>query len=207
MNCKEAIPYIHDYLDGDLNSDGRMKLRLHLDQCESCRSHLNRLEQTDAMLFRMASNEPSTTLSTEQIMSAIPMKRKAAPPSWLKWVRNHPAASVAAVFLVVMFTSITSLWNQGSQLTVSGKELEKLVFSGSTVTVPAGEVIKGDIVVENGTVHVDGQLDGNLVVIDGSVAMASTAQVTGNVKSVNMAIDWLWYKVGSWFQFQDPERK
>ncbi len=202
MNCKEAIPLIHEYLDGDLESDQLAMLHGHLEQCEACRARLAELELTEAMMstLRKPSVETDTRLSTERIMSLMPPSKQAAVPSWVKWFRRHPAASVAAVFLFVMLTSVMSLWNYGSQLTVSGQELDKLVFEGNTVTVPEGQVVKGDITVENGSVRVNGVLDGNLVVIDGSVAMASTAKITGSVKSVNQAIDWLWFKIAGLLQ-------
>jgi hypothetical protein len=40
------------------------------------------------------------------------------------------------------------------------------VCKGDTVTVPAGHTYSGNLMVKNGKIQIDGQLDGNLVVID-----------------------------------------
>ena len=40
-------------------------------------------------------------------------------------------------------------------------------MEGQTVIVPNGEVVKGDIVVKNGDIVVEGEVDGNVTVING----------------------------------------
>ena len=70
-----------------------------------------------------------------------------------------------------------------------------LVVEGEKVLVPEGEMVKGDIVVKNGKLRVDGEVDGNITVISGSKYMASTAVVTGTVEEIDKAFDWLWYKI------------
>jgi hypothetical protein len=45
-----------------------------------------------------------------------------------------------------------------------------------------------------------GDLEGNLTVIDGNVIpLASTAHIAGEIKTIDRAVDWMWYKVSSWF--------
>ena len=73
-----------------------------------------------------------------------------------------------------------------------------LVVDGQTVRVPAGEVVKGDIVVKNGDIVIEGEVDGNVTVINGNY-MASTAVVTGQVHEIDQAFEWLWYKVKKGF--------
>jgi hypothetical protein len=49
-------------------------------------------------------------------------------------------------------------------------------------------------------VQVLGDLDGDLTVIDGSVVpLASTAHIAGEIKTIDRAVDWFWYKVSSYF--------
>jgi len=63
------------------------------------------------------------------------------------------------------------------------------------VIVPEGEVIEGDLVVKNGNLRIEGQVDGNVTVIRGTKYMASTAVVTGNSEEIDEVFDWLWYKI------------
>ena len=63
--------------------------------------------------------------------------------------------------------------------------------------MPEGATVDGDLVVENGEAVVNGEIRGNLTVIDGSVNMASTAKVIGEAREINQALDWIWYKLRS----------
>lgn len=56
--------------------------------------------------------------------------------------------------------------------------------------------MQGDLVVQRGTLKVEGDVTGNLTVIDGTLNLASTAHISGQVTQVNEAIGWVWYKLG-----------
>lgn len=195
MNCKEAIPMIHEYLDGDLQGSGFVELNKHLSACRECKRHFAQLEQAESLVFTMAKTKVSDGL-TERIMLSLPQPKKKA---WLQWVKRHPAASVAATFFLIMMSSFFSLWNQDTDLVVKGADLEQVIIKGDTVIVPAGRIMNGNLIVENGRLQVDGEVQGNLVVIDGSLNLASTAYISGEVTKVNQALDWLWYKVNEFF--------
>ena len=47
-----------------------------------------------------------------------------------------------------------------------------------------------------GKLKVEGDVTGNVVVIDGSVNLASTAHISGHVTQVDEALGWVWYKLG-----------
>ena len=131
-------------------------------------------------------------------MKALPSSRR--PAAWTSWVRRHPAVSAAAIFLVVMLSSFVSMWNQSQEFSVSGPDLEHVVIEGKKVIVPEGQKVSGDLTVVNGDVQVLGDLDGNLTVIDGHLTpLASTAHIAGEIKTIDRAVDWFWYKVSSFF--------
>ncbi|MNH35197.1 Anti-sigma-W factor RsiW [compost metagenome] len=69
-----------------------------------------------------------------------------------------------------------------------------LVVDGQTVIVPEGEVVKGDIVVKNGDLIVEGEVDGNVTVINGQY-MASSAVVSGRIEEIDEVFEWLWYTI------------
>lgn len=196
MECREALPWIHEYLDGDLEPDRAEALRLHMRGCANCTAMFAEFERTEALVRALDEPAAPPHLSAS-IMAALPPMRSNR--SWARWMRKHPAATAAAAFLLIMVSSFFSLWNQGSQLAVRGDDLEGIVIEDGKVIVPQGARMEGDLVVENGTVQVDGDLEGDLIVIDGNVALASTAHISGRVQEVDRALDYIWFKLGEWF--------
>jgi anti-sigma factor RsiW len=196
MNCREAIPLVHEYLDGELHGAQLIDLNKHLLSCDACKLHLTQLQKTEAFLFTWPKPSVSETL-TDRIMNALPQENKRS--KWLQWMRKHPALSAAVLFVLFMFASFITLWQDDTALVVKGKHLDQVVIQGDTVIVPEGQTVNGDLVVENGKIQVDGEVNGNLVVIDGSLNLASTAHIAGKVTRIDQALDWLWYKVGEMF--------
>ncbi|MFC5450988.1 zf-HC2 domain-containing protein [Paenibacillus aestuarii] len=193
MNCKEALPLIHEYLDGDLHGSEAKELKEHLIACPACRTLFKQLEQTEAMVRSLPPVRVPDTL-TAQIMSGLPPMKKSR--TWTDWIRKHPAVSVAVVFAAVMFGSYMSMWNDDKNLMVKGNDLQEVIIQGDTVIVPQGHTVNGDLVVQRGKLEVEGDVTGNVTVIDGSVNLASTAHISGQVTKVDEAIGWIWYKLG-----------
>ena len=197
MKCNVAVVFMHDYLDGDLEREDTKQLQQHLAECPSCLSRYESLERTDAFVKAIPIEKAPDHLS-DRIMKSLPSPRR--PAAWTSWVRRHPAVSAAAIFMVVMLSSFVSMWNQSQELSMSGPDLEHVIVDGRTVIVPEGEKVSGDLTVVNGDVQVLGELDGNLTVIDGNVKpLASTAHIAGQIRTIDRAVDWFWYKVSSYF--------
>ncbi|MFC5531007.1 zf-HC2 domain-containing protein [Cohnella yongneupensis] len=195
MKCNIAVASIHEYLDGDLPRDEIKHLQEHLQSCAACSTRLDALEKTNAFVQSLPAEAPPSYLS-DRIMKSLPKSRR--PASWTSWVRRHPAVSAAAIFMVVMLSSFIAMWNQDKELSVSG-DLDHVIIEGNKVIVPAGQHIEGDLTVVNGIAQVDGDVEGDLTVIDGSYTLASTAHIAGDIKQIDRAVDWIWYKVSSWF--------
>src|SRR5690606_29938050 len=98
-----------------------------------------------------------------------------------------------------MVGSFLSLWNQGTQLAVRGDDLDGIIVEEGSVVIPSNAKMRGKLEVENGTGRVDGDVESNVIVIDGKVALASTAHGSGRVTKVDQALDYVWYKLGEWF--------
>ena len=197
MKCNVAVMYMHDHLDGDLAREEMVQLQQHLAQCPSCYSRYESLERTDALVKALPIEKAPDQLS-DRIMKSLPSSRR--PAAWTSWVRRHPAVSAAAIFMVVMLSSFVSMWNQSQELSVSGPDMDHLVIEGKKVIVPEGQKVTGDLTVVNGDVQVLGDLEGNLTVIDGHLMpLASTAHIAGEIKTIDRAVDWFWYKVSSYF--------
>lgn len=196
MNCKIAVATMNNYLDGDLGQADVANLKRHLAECGVCRKRYDELSRTEA-LFRALPIERAPTDLEARILSMLPKPKR--PAAWTGWVRRHPAMSAAALFLVVMLSSFVAMWNQDEQLSVAGPDLDNVVIEGTTVIVPEGTEVSGDLTIVNGSARVLGNVRGNLTVIDGSVTLASTAHIAGQVEEIDRAIDWAWYKLRSWF--------
>ena len=113
-----------------------------------------------------------------------------------KWLRRHPIIVAAAVFFLFMSAALLGSYPNDDQFSVTKQP--NLIVDGETVIVPAGEVVKGDIVVKNGTIVIEGEVDGNVTVINGDY-MASTRVVTGQIEEVDEAFEWLWYEMKQMF--------
>lgn len=198
MNCSEALPLMHEFLDGDLEGSDAVELKKHLLACPSCNRLFKQMEQTEASVRLLPKTAVPVGL-TSRIMSQIPQKKKRA--GWFNWVKAHPAMSVASVFVLVMVTSFLSLWNEDKDMVVKGASLDQVVIQGDTVIVPQGHTVQGDLMVKRGKVQVDGNVDGDVTVIDGSYNLASTAYISGHVTTVDETLEWVWYKMNEFFSW------
>jgi len=197
MDCKVAVAWMHEYLDGELDRHDAALLREHMRECGTCQARFDALSRTDALARALPVRAAPAGLEA-RILAALPKARR-RPAAWTGWVRRHPAISAAALFLVVMFSSFVTMWNQDRQLSVSGPDLDQVVIQGNKVIVPEGVEVAGDLTVVNGSAEVLGAVKGDLTVIDGNVMLASTAQIAGHVQEIDRAVDWAWYKLRSWF--------
>lgn len=98
----------------------------------------------------------------------------------------------AALFMILMSASLLSGYNDRSAFSVT--EHPGMIVEGDRVTVPAGQTVKGDIVVTNGDLVIDGKVEGDVTVINGKY-MASTANVTGQIEEIDDTFEWLWYTI------------
>ncbi|MDQ0092086.1 anti-sigma factor RsiW [Paenibacillus anaericanus] len=199
MDCKQASSLMHDYLDDDSSTAQNIELKNHLQGCPSCHMQFKELEQTEMMLFATIKHSTFSASDdlVDRILGKIPSQRKQQ--DWAKWIKRHPAITAAAVFLFVMLISMVSFWDSDEQLVVKGVDLDQVIINGNTVTVPSGTTIAGNLTVENGKAEIYGEVQGNLTVIDGSYFQASTAKISGHVKSIDQALDWIWYRITNTF--------
>lgn len=196
MDCRDAHRAMHDYLDGTLEVSRLRMLKRHLSACRSCGSHLDRLERTEAMLFTVPAPDAPDGLA-DRVLAALPKPSRRT--VFLQWLKRHPAAAVAAIFLLMMMGSMATLWEKDPTLVIKGTDLDDVIIEGDLVIVPEGSVVEGDLVVENGRLRVEGEIRGNLTVIDGSVNMASTAHIAGQITSIDQALDYFWFRIKSFF--------
>ena len=191
MKCSEEIvELMHEYLDAELDPKDEATLREHLQSCKDCELLFNELKRTVALVIGTSRMEAPENF-TENVMSRLPKEKKNVGAQ--RWLRNHPFLAAASLFLVLMLGSLFSTWNQERELSVSKQE--NLVIQNNTVIVPEGEVVEGDVVVRNGNLKIEGEVKGNVTIINGERYLASAGHVTGQIEEVNAIFDWIWFQM------------
>ncbi len=183
------VEYMHDYLDGDISREHEQELKKHLQGCSECQQHMHELSDTVAFI-KSATHIMAPPGFEENVMNRLPRRKNTA--GIQKWLRKHPIFVAAAVFFLFMGATLLGSYPNDNQFSVTKQP--NLIVDGQTVTVPAGEVVEGDIVVKNGNIVIEGEVDGNVTVINGEY-MASTAVVSGQIEEVDQAFEWLWYEM------------
>ncbi|MGD7046004.1 zf-HC2 domain-containing protein [Jeotgalibacillus proteolyticus] len=193
--CPEEIVHLmHEYLDEELSYEKENELKQHLQNCEACRTHFQELKRTIAFV-QSTSHITAPTGFTQNVMSRLPKEKKKA--GMQRWFQNNPFFAAAAVFLILMGGSLLTAWNSEDKFAFTNND--NVVVEGHTVVVPEGEVVKGDMVVRNGDLRVEGQVDGNVTVINGERYVAGAGSITGQIEEVDQAFEWLWYNIKSAF--------
>lgn len=207
MECKVAIVKIHDYLDGDLPREEINALHDHMNACPACLQRFEQLEKTEgAALLAIEAVRPAVSFDAaasrelkSRIMANLPKQKRKERSGFVRFIYRYPGLTAAAVFLLVMFGSFMATWDRDAQLIVSGEDLQHVIINGNTVIVPEGVQVSGNLTVENGKVEVQGSVEGNVTVIDGSMVLASTGHIAGQSRTIDQALDWFWYKMTSSF--------
>jgi anti-sigma factor RsiW len=193
MSCSsEFVQLLHEYMDHELSSVEEKRVKEHLHTCEECYRHFYELEKAVA-LVKSTSHLQAPNDFTHAVMKGLPKEKRTV--SWNRWFKGHPLLAAASLFLLLMTGSLFSAWNEDQNFSVSKQS--NLVVENSKVTVPEGEVVKGDVTVKNGEIMIEGTIEGDVTVINGEKYMASAGHVTGEIKEVDELFEWLWYHLKS----------
>jgi anti-sigma factor RsiW len=189
LKCNdEIVDLMHEYLDEEIDPKNEMILREHLKGCKECETLFNEYKKTIAVV-KGTSRMQAPPDFTAKVMASLPKEKKKV--GMQRWLRNHPLIAAASLFLLLMTGSVFSTWNQEREFSVSKQD--NLVVQNDTVIVPEGEVVKGDVIVRNGKLKIEGEVQGNVTVINGEQYLASAGHVTGQIEEVNAVFDWIWY--------------
>ncbi|PYZ95697.1 anti-sigma factor [Alteribacter lacisalsi] len=197
MACeKTKTDLLHKYLDEEMTLLEKKQFEQHLMGCEDCEKHLRELRKTIAIV-QSTSHVEAPPDFTAGVMSRLPQQSKSN--KWKTWMRRHPYFLAAAVFMLLFVTSVSSFWSGGggSQITVQGQGNFHIDEERNVVIVPEGETIEGNLIVRNGDIEVEGEVLGNVTVINGDQYLASAGHVAGEVNEVNRVLSWIWYETKS----------
>jgi anti-sigma factor RsiW len=193
MSCSsEYVQLLHKYMDHELTSDEENLVKEHLHNCETCYQHFHELEKAVA-LVQSTSHIEAPVNFTEGVMNKLPREKRTV--SWNRWLKSHPLLTAASLFVLLMTGSLFSAWNEDQHFSVTKQD--NLIVENSKVTVPEGETVQGDVVVKNGTLTIEGTIDGDVTVINGDKYLASAGEVTGEVEEIDELFEWLWFHMKS----------
>jgi anti-sigma factor RsiW len=190
MCPEQIIELMHEFLDDEITPAQERILREHLQSCKECESIFNELKKTIAFVKSISTMQAPDDF-TANVLSRLPKEKRNI---WMqRWLKNHPLLAAASLFLILMMGSVFSTWNQDREFSVSKQK--NLVVENNTVIVPKGETVKGDVIVRNGKLKIEGEVQGNVTVINGEKYLASAGHVTGQIEVVNEVFDWIWYQI------------
>lgn len=191
MKCPDKIiDYMHEFLDDAIPVDHEKKLREHLHSCADCQDYFRELKKALA-LVQSTSHIQAPDDFTAKVMGKLPKEKKKTEIQ--RWLKGHPFLAAASLFLALMTGSIFTTWNEEHHFSVSKQP--NLIVENDTVIVPKGEIVKGDVVVRNGKVKIEGEVQGDVTVINGEKYLASAGNVTGKITEVNEVFEWIWYHI------------
>jgi anti-sigma factor RsiW len=190
MCPEQIIELMHEFLDEEITSEQERTLREHLQSCKDCEMIFNELTKTIAFV-KSISHMQAPDDFTANVLARLPKEKR---KMWVqRWLKNHPLLAAASLFLILMMGSLISTWNEDREFSVTKQK--NLVVQNNTVIVPKGETVKGDVIVRNGKLKIEGEVQGNVTVINGEKYLASAGHVTGQIDEVNEVFDWIWYHI------------
>ncbi len=181
---------MHEYLDEDISDVQEQELKAHLQTCQECHQHFHELKKALA-LVQSTSHVHAPSNFTANVMERLPKEKKKVGVE--RWLKRHPFLVAASLFFVLMGSTLFSSWENSGQLVFTN--YPGLVVEGQTVVVPEGIVMTEDLYVKNGNVRVEGEVKGDITVINGEQYMASAGNVTGEIEEIDQAFEWLWFHI------------
>lgn len=199
MKCEQRYEeLIQAFIDGEASEEEKKQLDVHLANCPSCRQHFDELKKVIAFV-QSSSHIEAPTGFAERVMGRLPERKQAS--KWKQWTKKHPILIAVAVFFLLMSASIASLWStEDEQVVVTGSGQVVIDQESGKVIVPEGEIIEGDLVVRNGSLQIEGEIRGNVLLVNSEPYYASAGHVSGDIDEVNQVLEWVWYHVKGFFK-------
>lgn len=196
MECAKAVTYMHEYLDGDLSKEQLIELKLHMDDCAGCHDRFEQLHKTLACIAYYPDEDVSEDFC-QRIMGNVPkvkMMRRL-----FSWMKLYPYTSVASMCGLIFFGAWIMSLDMERKLVVKIPNQDSVVINGSHVHIPEQTIIHGDVFVQNGTIQVEGLIEGDLVVMNGEYAIDSPQQIEGEIHQISYPHQRWLLQIENWF--------
>lgn len=179
MTCGDIRKKMHMFLDDELGQAPREEVGAHIAVCPSCRRHYKGL---GLVVQKLSAAEwyKAPAGFTENLLEKME-REHVARRNWRVPVARWTgiAAAVAIVF------SLGVWWSAPGHFSVTASSSEGLVFEENRVIVPKGREYKGNLVIQNGDVVVEGKVDGDVIALNGQVHKQAGADISGKTEEIN----------------------
>lgn len=178
MNCQDARRMLHQALDDDLSLPAKHKLESHLQACGPCQKVENSLGQVASLLDQLA-NVPAPSGFTADLMRQLPVSK----PRMRFTSRVRSVCAAAILFLLI--ASPLYVWSTLSKPQLVADEWQVILQEGNRFIVPAGEVVKGDVVIYKGVLEIHGEVRGTIKTVDASVEFGPSGKHEGMRRNID----------------------
>ncbi len=197
MNCHDARRMLHQALDNDLSLPAKRQLESHLQACGPCQKVERSLGQVVSLLEQL-SNVPAPAGFTADLMQKLQQQQR---PSISRFTRLRMACAVALLCLLIV--SPLYVWTTLSQPQLIADDWQVIVQEGNRFIVPAGEVVRGDLVIYRGVLEIRGEVHGTIKTVDATIELAPNGRHVGSAHSIiaspqaKLAVAWaeLWERI------------
>lgn len=198
MNCQDVRRMLHQALDDDLSLPASRQLERHLQVCSPCQKAESSLEQVVSLLDQLAI-VPAPSNFTADLMQQLPASR----PQLRITSRMRAVCAAAIVFFLI--ASPIFVWSTLSRPQLVADEWQMIVQEGNRFIVPAGEVVKGDLVIYKGVLEIHGEVQGTIKTVDASIELGPSGKHVGIARAIDaspqaklaVAVAELWERVKS----------
>lgn len=178
MNCQNARRMLHQALDDDLSLPAKRQLERHLQACSPCQEAESSLEKVASLLDQLAI-APAPSNFTADLMQKLP----ASKPQLRLTSRMRAVCAAALVFFLI--ASPIFVWTTLSRPQLVADEWQVIVQEGNRFIVPAGEVVKGDVVIYKGILEIRGEVQGTIKTVDASIELGPSGKHVGITRTID----------------------
>ena len=190
MKCQEIYQYMQAYLDRELSAEDEKRLEVHLRLCPVCKKRLFSLQKTVTHVESIGEVVVSEDFM-ERLLERLPEDVVSAEEKEAL-LRERRAAQRTVVSPQVM----------------TADPQAPIDVQGTTVRLPRGAVVNGDLTIIGGMFLLGGTVQGDLRLLRGELVRLPGGKVTGKVTQITSPVGlWVERALGAvksvWRQIKD----
>lgn len=178
MNCQDARRLLHHVLDDDISLPAKRQLESHLQACSSCRKVESSLDQLTTALEQLADVPAPSNFTADLMQQLRPLRTHLNIPSRMRGV-------CAAALLFLLLASPVFVWSMLSNPQLVAVDRQVILQEGNRFIVPAGEIVKGDVIIYKGVLEIQGEVQGNIKTVDASIEVGPNGSYSGVLRGID----------------------
>lgn len=187
MDCSKYRALIEVQLESGLPEVQSLELERHLHVCLCCRRY-----RADLLCLEEALKGCPQVVAplgfTEAVLEKLPKNSKKAIPYYAYLSPRIRAVGATAALVLLLGSPLYVLVESQRPIVESSDLKAEFTIVGSTVIVPEGATISGDIRVYHGHLQIAGTVEGSVHLVSSGYTLQTSGKVEGSVDIVN----WSW---------------